>query len=85
MSHIKAILALMIVTWPFEVQPLSRDTFQCTPLYIYMYPCGEIYMAYASSEIPFIRGMKVLHIMIYYLQYSTLLILSFKNNISNYK
>ena len=36
MSHIKAILALMIVAWPFKVQPLSRDTFQCTPVYIYI-------------------------------------------------
>jgi len=43
--HIKAILALMIVAWSFEVQPLSRDTFQCTPVYIAMYPCGEVYMA----------------------------------------
>ena len=41
MSHIKAILALMIAAWPFELQPLSRDTFQRTPVYIYMYPCGE--------------------------------------------
>jgi len=26
-----------------------------------MYPCGEVYMAYVSSGIPLIRGVKVLH------------------------
>jgi len=29
-----AILAYMIVAWPFEVQPLSWDTFKCAPVYI---------------------------------------------------
>ena len=46
-----------------KVQPLSRDAFQCTPVYIWMHP-GEEYMAYASS---FITGVKVLSYMgLYY-------------------
>ena len=31
LTSIKAILALMIVAWNFEVQPVYCDTFQCSP------------------------------------------------------
>jgi len=31
-----------------------------------MYPCGEVYMAYVSSGIPLIWGVKVLHIIVYH-------------------
>ena len=37
--HIKTMLAFL------EVQPLSLDTFQCTPVYSYMSPCVEAYMS----------------------------------------
>jgi len=30
-------------------------------MYIQMYPCGEVYMAYVSSGIPLTWGVKVLH------------------------
>jgi len=30
-----------------------------------MYPCGEVYMAYVSSGIPLIWGVKVLHVMLF--------------------
>jgi len=40
----------------FEVQPLSWDTSESTLVYVQMYPCGEVCMAYASSVIP---GVKV--------------------------
>ena len=31
----------MIVSWPFEVQSLFWDTFKCTFVYIWLYPCEE--------------------------------------------
>ena len=46
---------------PLEVQPLSRDKFQCTPVYIDMSLCIEVCMANVSSGIPLIWGVNVLH------------------------
>ena len=37
-------LALMKVACSFEVQPLSLDTSQCTPVYIYLYPYEEVFI-----------------------------------------
>jgi len=35
-SLIKNMLALMIVAYSFEIQPLSQDTSQCIPVYIHL-------------------------------------------------
>jgi len=53
----------LLLYTPLEVQPLSRDASEYTPVYILIYPCGEVCMAYVSSEIPLIWGVTVLHIM----------------------